>query len=156
MTGPNGSTAATAHEGPLMFVRYAYPAELARLLRPGRLHRLPRVRGGRRGRPGAGPAGPGVRRCLAVPGADRGRLRHQGPLDRRVVEAYWVGNDLLDQVPVTEIGNSMAERFRPGRQQVQFLTEGVLAGGVPHHSFHVFGVYPWVACSATTARPSTP
>jgi hypothetical protein len=26
----------------------------------------------------------------------------------------------------------------------QFLAEGVLAGGVPHHSFHVFGVYPWV------------
>src|ERR1700732_4522480 len=29
------------------------------------------------------------------------------PLDRRVVEAYWVGNDLLDKVPVTEIGDSM-------------------------------------------------
>src|SRR5580693_7950991 len=34
------------------------------------------------------------------------------PLDRRVVEAYWVGNDLLDKVPVTEIGDSMQDRFR--------------------------------------------
>jgi hypothetical protein len=67
------------------------------------------------------------------------------PLDRRVVEAYWVGNDLLDRVALGQLGDSMAERFR--RQvgnKFQFLAEGVLAGGVPHHSFHVFGVYPWV------------
>jgi hypothetical protein len=67
------------------------------------------------------------------------------PLDQRVVEAYWVGNDLLDRVPIGRLGDSMAERFR--RQvgsKFQFLAEGVLAGGVPHHSFHVFGVYPWV------------
>ena len=67
------------------------------------------------------------------------------PLDHRVVEAYWVGNDLLDRVPVTEIGDSMADRFRQRvGSKFQFLAEGVLAGGVPHHSFHVFGVYPWV------------
>ena len=67
------------------------------------------------------------------------------PLDRRVVEAYWVGNGLLDKIPATEIGDSMQDRFR--RQvgaSFPFLAEGVLAGGVPHHSFHVFGVYPWV------------
>ena len=67
------------------------------------------------------------------------------PLDHRVVEAYWVGNDLLDRVPVAEIGDSMADRFRQRvGSKFQFLAEGVLAGGVPHHSFHVFGVYPWV------------
>ncbi len=39
----------------------------------------------------------------------------------------------------------MAERFRKQvGNKFQFLAEGVLAGGVPHHSFHVFGVYPWV------------
>ncbi len=67
------------------------------------------------------------------------------PLDRRVVEAYWVGNRLLDQVGVSHIGNSMEERFR-FRSGPRFtsLTEGVLAGGVPHHSFHVFCIYPWV------------
>jgi len=67
------------------------------------------------------------------------------PLDYRVVEAYWVGNSLLDQVGVTALGNSMDERFRRrvGRQ-FSLLAEGALAGGVPHHSFHVFGVYPWV------------
>ena len=67
------------------------------------------------------------------------------PLDQRVVEAYWVGNDLLDRVALGQLGDSMAERFRKqGGNKFQFLAEGVLAGGVPHHSFHVFGVYPWV------------
>ncbi len=67
------------------------------------------------------------------------------PLDHRVVEAYWVGNDLLDRVLIGQLGDSMAERFRKQvGNKFQFLAEGVLAGGVPHHSFHVFGVYPWV------------
>jgi hypothetical protein len=56
-----------------------------------------------------------------------------------------VGNPLLDRVGVTALGNSMDERFRRhvGRQ-FSMLAEGVVVGGVPHHSFHVFGVYPWV------------
>jgi hypothetical protein len=62
-----------------------------------------------------------------------------------VVEAYWVGNELLDRVLIGKLGDSMAERFRKQvGNKFQFLAEGVLAGGVPHHSFHVFGVYPWV------------
>jgi hypothetical protein len=67
------------------------------------------------------------------------------PLDRRVVEAYWVGNRLLDAIPLARTADSMEERFRSRvGAQFGFLAEGVLAGGVPHHSFHVFGVYPWV------------
>jgi len=67
------------------------------------------------------------------------------PLDRRVVEAYWVGNELLPDVGLAATASSMEERFRPrvGRQ-FSGLLDGVLSGGVPHHSFHVFGVYPWV------------
>ena len=74
-----------------------------------------------------------------------GALGISDPLDHRVVEAYWVGNSLLDRVGTTALGNSMDERFRrlSGRQ-FSLLAEGALAGGVPHHSFHVFGVYPWV------------
>ena len=67
------------------------------------------------------------------------------PLDRRVVEAYWVGNPLLDQVGTSLVGASMEDRFRH-RAGPRFgdLAEGVVAGGVPHHSFHVFCIYPWV------------
>ncbi len=67
------------------------------------------------------------------------------PLDRRVVEAYWVGSPRLDRLGVRAIAGSMEERFRnvSGRR-FPLLTEGVLAGGVPHHSFAVFCIYPWV------------
>ncbi len=67
------------------------------------------------------------------------------PLDRRVVEAYWVGSPRLDQIGVPAIGNSMEERFRfKSGPLFSSLAEGVLAGGVPHHSFAVFCIYPWV------------
>ena len=77
------------------------------------------------------------------------------PLDRRVVEAYWVGNDLLDKVPVTEIGDSMQDRFRhrTGRN-FPFLAEGVQAGSrttASRSSASTRGPGCWV----TTARPST-
>ena len=79
------------------------------------------------------------------------------PLDHRVVEAYWVGNDLLDRVPVAEIGDSMAGRFRQRvGNKFQFLAEGVLAGGVPHPASTSSACTRGWACSATTARRSTP
>jgi Family of unknown function (DUF6390) len=67
------------------------------------------------------------------------------PLDRRVVEAYWVGNRLLDQIGPGALGGSLDERFRrQAGSQFRFVAEAVAAGAVPHHSFHVFSVYPWV------------
>ena len=66
------------------------------------------------------------------------------PLDRRVVEAYWVGSPRLDHVDTRSVGNSMEERFRAMTgPRFPTLTESVLAGGVPHHSFAVFCIYPW-------------
>lgn len=67
------------------------------------------------------------------------------PLDRRAVEAYWIGSPRLDGVTVTDVGDSMEERFRfRSGPRFSSLTEGVLAGGKPHHSFHVFLIYPWI------------
>jgi Family of unknown function (DUF6390) len=66
------------------------------------------------------------------------------PLDRRVVEAYWVGSPRLDRVGPRAVGDSMEERFRAVTgARFGSLTEGVLAGGVPHHSFAVFCIYPY-------------
>ena len=77
------------------------------------------------------------------------------PLDRRVVEAYWVGNSLLPRVDMAIFGDSLLERFR-GRAGSSwgFLAENVPAGAVPHHSFHVFGVYPWVGLLGADRGPT--
>ncbi|MGI8459659.1 MAG: DUF6390 family protein [Propionibacteriaceae bacterium] len=66
------------------------------------------------------------------------------PLDPRVVSAYWVGSPRLDAVDTRAVGDSMEQRFRrlTGRS-FGTLTTSVLAGGVPHHSFAVFCIYPW-------------
>jgi hydrogenase maturation factor len=65
------------------------------------------------------------------------------PFDRRVVDAYWLGNDLLDTVEASALSRSLEERF--GRQLTGRLREEVLRkppeGARPHHLFHVLDVY---------------
>jgi hypothetical protein len=67
------------------------------------------------------------------------------PLDARVVDAYWVGNALLDRVPPGLLCRSLEDRFgrRAGRDLPR-LVAAAPAGALPHRAFHVFGVYPWV------------
>jgi hypothetical protein len=72
------------------------------------------------------------------------------PFDHRVVEAYWIGNDLLDRVDMARFGNALMDRFRRvAGASWGHLAEAVPAGAVAHHSFHVFGVYPWVGLLAS-------
>jgi hypothetical protein len=69
------------------------------------------------------------------------------PLDARVVEAYWIGNRLLDRVGTVQFADSLLTRFGPVlRLSVDRdrLLNPLVSGGLPHHGFHVFGVYPWV------------
>lgn len=79
----------------------------------------------------------------------------EDPLDSRVVEAYWIGNDLLDRVEAAACGRLLRKRFA-GQ-----ITSGLEAGpaqdavpAMPHHSFHVFTVYPWVMMLAERAGTS--
>ena len=74
-----------------------------------------------------------------------GGITGREPLDERVVEAYWLGNDLLPGIDTLTWGNSVDDRFR-GRAGSDWdaVRSGILAGGVPTHAFHVFCVYPWV------------
>lgn len=67
------------------------------------------------------------------------------PLDARVVEAYWLGNELLDRVRPEALVRHVDDRFhgRLGRA-AEHVAGAVAAGAVPHHSFHVFAVYPWI------------
>src|SRR4051812_42210118 len=65
------------------------------------------------------------------------------PFDARVVEAYWLGNELLDGVEVRQLYDALLERF--GKQLQGRTRELVLgkapAGAHPHHSFHVLDVH---------------
>lgn len=65
------------------------------------------------------------------------------PFDPRVVDAYWIGNELLDGVEVRQLYDSLLERF--GKQLQGRTRELVLgkapAGARPHHSFHVLDVH---------------
>jgi uncharacterized protein DUF6390 len=72
------------------------------------------------------------------------------PLDPRVVEAYWVGNSLLDGVSSRVLARHVEDRFkgRVGRSWER-IVDAVAAGAVPHHTFHVFAVYPWLGLLRT-------
>jgi hypothetical protein len=71
--------------------------------------------------------------------------RIEDPLDARVVQAYWVGNELLHRVRPADLRRHLDDRFRGriGRAAEQ-LDAVAGAGAVPHHCFHVFAVYPWL------------
>lgn len=72
-----------------------------------------------------------------------GGARRVDPLDADVVEAYWIGNDLLDRVSMLDFGNSIDARFRRRAGSAWSRIAGSVAGCVAHHSYHVLHVTPW-------------
>ena len=67
------------------------------------------------------------------------------PFDERVVEAYWIGNSLLDAVEKQQLYKHLKYKkqidkhlgMKPFRQ----VEEKIVQGAVPHHSFHVFSIW---------------
>ena len=135
----------TGVDGPVLFARYAYPPNALGLCGPGDPE--------------------GLRQSMAE-GTDPDHLAHlatqfdgawpyleliagangiDDPLDRRVVRAYWLGNDLLGRVPMGALATSLEDRFarRAGRG-FESVVAAALSGAVAQHSFHVFAVYPWL------------
>lgn len=72
-----------------------------------------------------------------------GATRRADPLDADVVEAYWIGNELLDRVSTLDFGNSIDARFRRRAGSAWSQIDGSVAAGVAHHSYHVLHVTPW-------------
>ena len=68
------------------------------------------------------------------------------PLDERVVEAYWLGGDLLEGVPARTFGASIETRFRPRVRAStwRWLATKAPEGAHPVHAFHVLDVFPVV------------
>lgn len=131
-------------DGPQLFARYAFMPNRLAYCGPDDNHALfdyciagvtdAGLRGLLRKFTGAMPYLQLIAECNAIP----------DPLDARVVEAYWLGNELLQGVEVRALYDSLRTRF--GQQMRASDLELVLgkapAGAHPHHSFHALEVCP--------------
>lgn len=67
------------------------------------------------------------------------------PFDRRVVEAYWLGNKLLDSISISKFSTYLKDTLRLKKKienkYLDLLLGKLLKGGLPHHAFHVLNVY---------------
>jgi hypothetical protein len=138
--------------GPLLFARYAYPPNALGLCGAEESRTLLEY-----GAAGASDEGlaelarafEGAWPYLTLIAAAN---RIPDPLDARVIEAYWVGNALLDRVSPHVLARHVEDRFK-GRvgHSWERIVDAVAAGAVPHHTFHVFAVYPWLGLLRTGA-----
>ena len=143
MTNPRPAGPSSDKQGPLMFARYAYPPNALGYCGPAEAGDVAKAVAGndtdalrRLAREFAG-AWPYLELIAGCNDLD-------DPLGRAVVEAYWVGNPLLDQVVPAALRNWSASKFRPGIGPHEERLTAAAATGVAHHSFHVFAVYPWL------------
>lgn len=138
--------------GPLLFARYAYPPNALGLCGADSPRTLLEYGDARASDPGLAELARTFDGAWPYLTLIAGANGIADPLDRRVVEAYWVGNDLLDRVRPGELARHVDERFRGriGRAR-EHVVDAVAAGAVPHHCFHVFAVYPWLGLLRTGA-----
>ena len=65
----------------------------------------------------------------------------EDPFNLKAVSAYWIGNELLDNVPVEALRDMISRRFaRPGllsKKTAKQKTKEVPSNSIAHHSFHV-------------------
>ncbi|WP_084127301.1 DUF6390 family protein [Demequina sp. NBRC 110054] len=135
----------TEADGAVLFGRYAFPPNERGYCGPDRagelLERVSVGASGRaleevaRGFEGAWPYLEHLGQCLG-----------RAPLDPVVVRTYWLGGRALARCGGRAFADSLEVRFRPRLTRIDFerLAAAVGHGATPHHSFHVFGVYPWV------------
>jgi hypothetical protein len=67
------------------------------------------------------------------------------PFDRRVVEAYWIGNELLEKIHQQNLYTHLSEGLKLKKKlslpQFQSLMGAVNPNSLPHHNFHVFNIW---------------
>lgn len=67
------------------------------------------------------------------------------PFDPRVVEAYWLGNTLLDVIPARTFYRHLTDQLRLPRQissrSMDRLKNKLSQGALMHHSFHVLNIW---------------
>ncbi|MBU1908160.1 hypothetical protein KKF59_03470 [Patescibacteria group bacterium] len=67
------------------------------------------------------------------------------PFDPRVVEAYWIGNKLLENVEKKKIYRHLVDALgvkkKIGNRSFDLVADTLGKGALPHHSFHVFSIW---------------
>jgi len=66
------------------------------------------------------------------------------PFDERVIEAYWIGNQLLENITKSELYNHLIDKIElKKRLNIKLLRQVVNKiplGARPHHNFHVLNI----------------
>jgi len=67
------------------------------------------------------------------------------PFDERVVEAYWIGNELLENVSRRRLYRHLIDeqeiKKRLGSKDFRWIEKKVAQYTMPHHSFHVLNIW---------------
>jgi hypothetical protein len=142
--------AAAPLDGPTLFARYAFGPNRLGLCGPDEWPALLELGSGPDARPGA------AAELRRLAGGFEGAwpylqliARSAGladPLDRRVVEAYWLGTRDLPPADAGAFATSLEQRFgdRTSRAEWPWLAGKPLDGALPVHAFHVLDVFPRV------------
>jgi len=69
----------------------------------------------------------------------------ENPYDQKVIEAYWIGNQLLDNIKPLRFRQFFEDELelkkKLTKDKLNPLIEKVYGGGFPFHNFHVFNVW---------------
>jgi len=67
------------------------------------------------------------------------------PFEKEVVEAYWLGNKLLNNVTVKKLinfaGESLALKKKLNKKKLTTIFQNMENGGIPYHAYHVLNIY---------------
>lgn len=140
--------------GPITFARYAYPPNRLGLCGPHDAPALQQaalegadreIRGLARGFEGAYPYLHLIADANGI--AD--------PLDRRVVDAYWLGSEPAARVGRRGLHRDLRDRFRARMSIAEWgwLEVAIAGGSQPSHAFHVLEVFPRTGLLRGDAAP---
>ncbi|MCK5027341.1 MAG: hypothetical protein KAS07_02905 [Candidatus Pacebacteria bacterium] len=69
----------------------------------------------------------------------------KNPIDKCVVEAYWIGNNLLENVNRARFYRYLVDdlelKKKLGNKKFSYVEGKLSKGAVPHHSFHVLDIW---------------
>jgi hypothetical protein len=67
-----------------------------------------------------------------------GKSNDREPFDRKVTDAYWIGNDLLENVATEEFYNfTLNELKKKNGEEIRSLFLNLRDKAIPHHTFYV-------------------